>query len=299
MTTENYKEAYADIKLTWAERDKYLKMMKSRLSLGNSATLSEFHTEKALFEARERKYYDEVETAKYWEKVKNLDKTIPTFTNDEVKAQILLKFSNTQGKELIFDEHNLEEKRIFDLLVRYFNADETLEQEGISLKKGLLLQGPYGCGKTTFMQLFEVNSVASYAVKYCPKIAEAYASTDKLVRQDIIEYNSRILEIPSNTNIFRQTTKGICFDDLGKEDIKGKWGNVTNVIREILRNRYQSVPFNYTHITTNLTVNDIGERYGGDLRSRLSEMFNQIKFPATCIDRRRWKPEPEKNEENK
>ncbi|MDA3943267.1 MAG: hypothetical protein PF694_06975 [Bacteroidetes bacterium] len=56
---------------------------------------------------------------------------------------------------------------------------------------------------------------------------------------------------------------------------------------EILLSRYDNLPFNQTHITTNLNADAIEQTYGSRLRSRMREMFNLIHFPSHAPDRRK------------
>ncbi len=42
-----------------------------------------------------------------------------------------------------------------------------------------------------------------------------------------------------------------------------------------------------THITTNLNAEELEERYGNRVRSRLREMFNLISFDSSTTDKRK------------
>ena len=48
-------------------------------------------------------------------------------------------------------------------------------------------------------------------------------------------------------------------------------------MEQILLNRYDNnLPFKFTHITTNKSVDEIEQMYGTRVRSRMKEMFNMI-----------------------
>jgi hypothetical protein len=85
---------------------------------------------------------------------------------------------------------------------------------------------------------------------------------------------------------FLQPQIGVCFSDIGTEDIKNNFGNKTNVMADIIFNRYKNnVVGDLTHAETNLSANQIEEFYGQRIRSRFSEMFNWIVI--TGEDRRK------------
>jgi hydrogenase maturation factor HypF (carbamoyltransferase family) len=82
-----------------------------------------------------------------------------------------------------------------------------------------------------------------------------------------------------DASVFYQRSIGICFDDLGTEEMKKNYGNQVNVMAEVILNRYDNkhkYGWHCTHVTTNLTMAEIESEYGTRVRSRFTEMFNQI-----------------------
>jgi DNA replication protein DnaC len=79
-----------------------------------------------------------------------------------------------------------------------------------------------------------------------------------------------------------------CFDDLGAEQSLKYYGNECNVMGEILLSRYDLFISQkmITHITTNLSAQEIENMYGSRVRSRLREAFNLIAFSSSSIDKR-------------
>jgi hypothetical protein len=57
---------------------------------------------------------------------------------------------------------------------------------------------------------------------------------------------------------------------------------------EILLSRYDLFLHNKikTHATTNLNANELEERYGNRVRSRMRQLFNLIAFDKMSIDKR-------------
>lgn len=257
--------------------------------------LNEFQYVQAMYEARERKYFDTVEAPKYWEKVKIAGNDIPIFSAWKLAIRVLHIFKNKTGKHFRFTETN---RQIFWALCLYFTGDKRFEDlsftnsdgkrvsRGYSLEKGIMVVGPIGCGKTTLMRMFMANQQCCYSLQSCLKVAESYIAEEGGDKRDILEYYSRDIKTPSNSNIFRHSELGICFDDLGIEDVRKKFGNTTNVMAYILTRRYDVVKRNHTHITTNLSADNIETFYGSRLRSRMREMFNQIRYDQESPDLR-------------
>lgn len=152
---------------------------------------------------------------------------------------------------------------------------------GWKLNKGIMLMGDVGTGKTTIMKLFEINKRQSYTTISCRKVAGQFADTKGigLGAHEILQVYSR--NTPNSymdMTYFLQKERGYCFDDLGTEETKKNFGNEVDVMKEILLNRYDNkqATWNSTHITTNLSADEIEGYYGARVRSRMREMFNMI-----------------------
>ena len=79
-----------------------------------------------------------------------------------------------------------------------------------------------------------------------------------------------------------------CFDDLGIEPTGRHYGKDCNVLGEILLSRYDLF-LKYqikTHATTNLNAQELEERYGKRVRSRMRELFNLVAFEDGSEDKR-------------
>lgn len=177
----------------------------------------------------------------------------------------------------ILDEGNRE---IYETLCQYFTNDPSFElDEKYSLKKGILLRGPIGCGKTSLMEMFMVNTFRPFEVISCRVIADQYSKNGS----DALYGFSSLQAAYAHQN-FGHKEIGICYDDLGTEEIKKNYGNEVNVMQDIIYKLYDNRNFGYFHSTTNLGSIDIAERYGDRVKSRVFEMFNVISFPASAKD---------------
>lgn len=240
------------------------------LDLYNHIELTEEEIKMALFEARLKKD-GQIKLSEYAKKVNRTIEYI-TFTAEEVFEMV------KHLPDFTLDEFNSE---IILNLCYYFTGDARSPYEA---KKGILMYGPVGCGKTTLMNFFRFNQVSSFAFIPTRTISYEYS---KHGHESIQKYKG-MLATSDVYKSFGQGNVGVCFDDLGTEVDKKFYGNESNVMAEILLNRYDNKNLAAkTHITTNLNGAQIEERYGLRVRSRCREMFNVVTFNEKSPDRRK------------
>jgi DNA replication protein DnaC len=170
---------------------------------------------------------------------------------------------------------NPEDKEIIYKLIIYFIRDEeTCAKYGIDLDKGILLNGPVGCGKTSLMTLMRHFTYPDH--HYLIKSTRDIAS----------EFNQE--GYPIIQKYGKSRNKIYCFDDLGVENNMKYYGNECNTVAEILLQRYdlQILEGTVTHATTNLNAGELEELYGNRVRSRLRSMFNLVAFERGVGDKR-------------
>lgn len=165
-------------------------------------------------------------------------------------------------------------------LARYFTDSPLFDG---NLKKGLLLVGGVGIGKSTLMDFFKRNQKHSYRMLSCREIESDFSSDG----EKSVQYCSYNIQIATNADPFGHQEIGFCFDDLGTEANGKHFGKEKNVMAEIILNRYDNkIPYHCTHITTNLTADQIREQYGSRVTDRMREMFNIITFGKDAKSRR-------------
>jgi DNA replication protein DnaC len=203
----------------------------------------------------------EIKSEEYNRKIRNPDPK-PNVTTQDFYKWVYSKAEN----EINGFSLNEAEVKIYKLLAMYFNNDIRFEEAGYSLKKGIMLYGGVGCGKTTIMKLFRDNPSLKYGVVECMTIADIY--------KDKEEGGSMVTHKYSNAPT-------ICFNDLGTEIETGTsshFGNKKNVMAEIILNHYErneSKNFKL-HFTTNCNAEKLTQDYGIRVSDRLKEMCNII-----------------------
>ncbi len=182
------------------------------------------------------------------------------------------------GKKIYGDHFHIihEDHPVYFKLLVYFLRDEQQANElDIDFKKGILLTGPIGCGKTSIMNLMRYISAAftHHIMISCRDVSFQFIQEGYSVIRKYSSDSFRFLGSQKEPKIY-------CFDDLGVENNLKYYGNECNVMAEVLLSRYDLLVSHAmrTHITTNLNSSEIESIYGNRVRSRMREMFNLIVF---------------------
>lgn len=190
-------------------------------------------------------------------------------------------YKHETGKEFI--EHPDAIKNI-EPIIKYFAYDESFfdcdnlvkDLNKPSFKKGLLIIGKFGNGKTTVMKtLGFMFSHFGMPMKYT------------IVNAHELVSGWESLQSPGDRSLFfeKYLCNSLYVDDVKKERRASNFGK-SEVVRDILEKRYDKKLL--THITCNFRETDhVGDikdalqefnRYGNHIYDRLFEMFNIIKF---------------------
>lgn len=199
----------------------------------------------------------------YWNNVNKTEDLKPielTYEQIEQRFKTLCN-SNLMNKKYIIDDDN---RKLIRFLTLYFSESELFNKEfnKHSLNKGILIIGKCGTGKTATYRIFKE------IVKHSRKHAFSMISTNQVVK-----------EYEADTRSYDKFVKRkYCFDDFGSEAVSKYYGKTEDIFKTILEERYINfIEKNLkTYISTNLSIDQIKQRYGERLYSRIFEMFNII-----------------------
>lgn len=171
-------------------------------------------------------------------------------------------------------------KQLADVLSLEFSGIDNF----MNPHKGILLYGGAGVGKTSMMKCY------AYILK----------TLDQDVHPSFLTVSSKQIstEVKNNGSLFLikyasivneglLKNAGWFYDDVGIEDNVTDYGNKSNVLEDLLQLVYNTKSmWGRIHMSTNLTENDMKNRYGERVISRINEMFTVIRFPANAKDMR-------------
>lgn len=169
-----------------------------------------------------------------------------------------------------------------------------------SFKKGILIVGDFGNGKSTIMQTFEHLIEHNYKIALEKKWDNLRDWKNlrfkvKACRSIASEYEFLKKEDSKQDFLNKYSLFNYCFDDITKEQIASNYG-LKNVIQIILENRYDDIfvkiregkKINKTHGTLNYhkdypgnlknAIQSLGVKYEPHMYDRVLELFNIIEF---------------------
>ncbi len=180
-------------------------------------------------------------------------------------------FEQNEKKELILTDQS---KPIYNALCQYFAKDKAFEDTGLtmnipSLDKGLLLIGGYGCGKTSSLEVF--HHIGRY---FYNETGDTFMWFRTISCNGLVNEFEGLESPKDKDNFIKKYVGGVVyFDDFGTENIASNFGK-RNLMKDILEERY--LKKKKCHLTSNLSLEEIAEKYGGRVFDRMQEMFNII-----------------------
>ena len=172
----------------------------------------------------------------------------PLPPKERLKERLLGWYSaivEARGHSVIYDDNTLSK---IDKVVKWMSE---------SSRRGLLLCGTMGNGKTTMLVTLK-RFFGDDAILY-----------DAQTLYDLFGVKHCVPSLAAN--------KVLIIDDLGTEpDTYNDFGQMRYPLAELLQQRYKDNAT--TIIATNLTYDRIGEVYGDRVKDRMHEMFAQIVY---------------------
>lgn len=160
-------------------------------------------------------------------------------------------------KPFEFDESN---KSLIRSICYFLSRDKRFESElKLDTEKGLVINGVSGLGKTFLFELVKNNPLNPVKIVSMIEVAEA-------IKEDgfyHIDFNGE---------------KIIYLDDVGTEEATvNHFGTKINWFKDFIEKYYtRKELFKNLVISTNLNANELEEKYGSRVRSRMREMFNVV-----------------------
>lgn len=165
-----------------------------------------------------------------------------------------------QRRKFVVDDNN---RDVLRFMLYYFNgcplAEEVFPGRGYKLHKHLLLMGAVGTGKTLLMQVFSeylriTNNPRFFYNLSVTQMVNYYTLHNNLDRYTFNEEENKG---------FQCTPVNICLNDIGVQSIKF-YGTDTELLTNEFLHARNEIWTNYhkmAHLTTNLTVEQLQEKY--------------------------------------
>ena len=219
--------------------------------------LSRIDYENILKLANERKHWDvdrKNDIAKKIEAEKKEFEELQKKCDANYFFNVIKKYFLRNGK-FIFDDSN---KKFIQTICYFFSNDPRFETElNFSFKKGLLILGDAGFGKTKTFDAIKNNPIKPISIYSMLDISE---------------------EVKDHGHLEIKLGKTILLDDVGSEEEEIKYyGTTINWLKNFIELYYHhQEDFSKLIITSNCAPQIIGQKYGYRVRSRMREMFNVL-----------------------
>lgn len=204
-----------------------------------------------------------------------------------LKREYLMKYWEVVGQTF---KPNYKADELTEKFINYFcSTREVYYPELIdSPKKGLFIYGNKGLGKTLnfliYMRILHLSRALLW--DYCTKnsISDVYKDERYFYLEDIKDTEISFKKDNVKHIDLLNSKRELVIDDIGTEPMNTKdYGTDKDLVADLLRLRYNKIQREYcvTHLTTNLDITDISERYGDRISDRINEMFIPILVTGT------------------
>jgi len=286
-------------------RNKYNSIInKSELTDTEKRQIKKYESDRGLSKEQKAK------VAEYFESIQDKKTELPEYADAGLFSlyNTFLKFYKLENNKDFDQLANNEESRtfVYTLLSYLFKNkkfyDSPILNQTISkpdLKKGLLVVGGTGCGKTSTFKaihsmlftgcttpvkfIHDINGALQPITRYKPLFGFSTCN-------DVVSEYEGLNTAEEKTNFWKKYTKGTrYFDDLTTEREASNYGKV-NLFQEMFEKRSIDLPktiatMNYHDQSGSLkqTLDYLGEKYGFRVHDRLFQMFNIIELKGTSL----------------
>ena len=223
------------------------------------SSLIEYDYDELINNANEKKHYENEMDKFRIEQNLRVEVSLQEF-NDYWTYQRMYSLLNSTSYDMgVKFEYNDDNMIAVQALCYFLSNDSKFESDlGYDQKKGIILRGKYGVGKTHIVRCLKDNNRRPISMYSMVSIKEKIA-------------NEGFHHIGSPKNI-------IYIDDVGSEDLPlMHYGNKINWFKDFIEKRYyMNEGFENIIISTNLSIKEMTEKYGERVTDRIAEMFNII-----------------------
>ncbi|WP_141106421.1 ATP-binding protein [Hymenobacter gelipurpurascens] len=216
----------------------------------------------------------------------------PRFTPDELQAWAVQQGIRLGAARMPPRKFSLpleRQQQLFAFCAAYFAGHEGLvrqlgeewfQDDTFTIKKGLLIAGPPGVGKSYMMACYQQNPHRPYGMVMAERIAAAYKAGDQAEQLQ--------------RTFCGMGGQSLCIDDVAAEPgVVKSWGNEEAPLAQVLLGRYSryergQLPQWGTHLSTNNPLEryegmptdmpSLRDLYGDRVADRLYELCNIIPF---------------------
>lgn len=245
----------------WKKANQGMKQLDILKKISEINWIAEIDTEKLLKNSNSNKlrvlWHKEQEEKRKQEEIKNQKELEKLYSSKKIYSLMSWTSKNEFDKDLIVNDDN---RPLIVALCYFLSKDERFETElKYSFKKGLLIRGKSGIGKTFLVQCIKKNGLN-------PIYVESAIEITNIIRQKG-GYNFPI------TN-----EKIIYIDDVGTEEpVVVYYGNHISFFKNYIELFYlNKKDYSSLMISTNNNFDELEQKYGFRVRSRMKEMFNII-----------------------
>jgi len=228
------------------------------------ASLIEYDRDELIQEANERKHH-RIEMERIRQEAEEQRIKAKNDFNDYWSYQrmynLLLWESNNMGFEFEYCDDN---KIAVQALCFLLSDSERFETDlGFDPKKGIILRGKYGVGKTHMVRCLSKND------------------RNPIHMMSMIEVKEKVAN--DGHHYMGSPKSFIYLDDVGSEDLPlMHYGTKINWFKDFIEKRYfMNEGFNKIILSTNLSIKELTEKYGERVTDRIAEMFNIIDVKGT------------------
>ena len=208
----------------------------------------------------------DVSTKQYWDKLRDFK---PIEWSDEHRKRVIKRKLHKMAGKAGYDKFSPTEQQAGFMKMLYSFLKE--EDTGFNIKKGLVVIGSVGVGKTSIMSAF-------LSVPFKPFIDDEWYNTKPKFSSciDVVDYYNEVNSSKVWVNWKEKYNGDIYLSDLGTEH-KPKYATSDSepIIGELIEYR-DNRPTGKTFFCTNLSEEDLLEKYGKRVYSRLRGHCNFI-----------------------